>query len=777
MKLIHAAVVALLFATLPATAQSRLTGKVYDQVTKEPLVGAVICIPGTTTGTVTGNNGRFHLESEATIDSVRISYVGYIAQLINISSDSITIALEPRTHSLQPVTVTASRDGQERKDIPASVNSIAPEVIRETNPTQLNQVLNKIPGLVMKDLNNEQHMMSIRQPMTSRPYFLYLEDGLPIAPVGNFNHNQLIEVNMLGIRTVEVMKGPASSVYGSNAVGGAINFITQSPSMLPMGRVGYQMNNYGYQRVEFFASNHLSPKFGLSVGGYMARQRDGWQTYSDFDKLSLSAKAVYYVNAKNDLTFYFTHNSLNTQTGGSIDSAGFYSRKFMANNNFCYREVNGMRARVTWNRYWNAGSKTNVTAYFGQSVIGQNPRYRIKNVNSEWAKGEENEDGYRNYGLLLQHVQSFGFLHSKLTAGLTGNIAPTHYESMYGIITRDATTGYYTSFTATDSALADYNTLLFGAGGYLQYEITPVKNMKVVAGLRYDRLSYGYDNQLSSQAFSGVADTTVMNSAWSPKIGMTYDLGNNSGVYVNFSRGFAPPQVSDLFFGTKLPVLKPASFLNYEAGGWAELIKGRLYAEVCVYRLEGVNEIIAFRLADNSTENRNSGRTLHQGMEYSLTYKPVQDILFRIGGTNAVHKYIQYDVQQTAGGELVSYAGNFMAEAPAFIMNAELMIKPHFVKGLRLGLEWQGIGPWYKNDANTARYEDRTFLLKGVSLLHLRCGYRYKNMEIYTNITNLTNELYANSVTRNASNKDTFAAGAPRVVAFGFVCHFEGKTE
>ncbi|MCB0428820.1 MAG: TonB-dependent receptor [Flavobacteriales bacterium] len=759
----------LLLFTTHASAQHTYSGKVFDTETREPLAGVNITVPGTTTGTVTDLTGTFQLNTEKSADSLRASFVGYATQTVKTNIGSgIRIGLDPFVQNLQAVTVTASRDQQQRKDIPATVNQLPAQVINETNATQFAQLLNKVPGLVMQDLNNEQHAMSIRQPMSKRPYFLYLEDGLPIAPVGNFNHNQLIEVNMLGIRNVEVIKGPASSIYGSNAVGGAVNFITQSPTAVPTATIGSQMNNSGYRRVEFYAGNYITPKFGLSIGGYMANQRDSWQAYSDLDKRSISAKAIYHFNQHNHLTGYVTSNNLDTQTGGSIDSVGFYSRQYLSNNAFSYRKVNATRGRITLNHEWAGKATTDVSAYYGQNAIGQLPRYRIRNVNKYAAKGEENENSYHNYGLVAQHTQPVSWLASKLITGVAANIAPNDYWATYLDIGRDTTTGYYTGFTPhPDSLLADYRTNLLGIGAYAQFEANPTEKLKVVVGLRYDQLSYGYNNHLSAQAYSGVPDTSITNATVSPRLGLTYSLGDQSGVYANYSHGFAPPQASDLFNGTKVPTLKPASFNSYEAGGWTALMKDKLYLDVCIYRMEGTNEIISFRLPDNSTENRNSGKTLHQGMEYSVTWKPATDVFLRIGGSQAVHKYVRYVVQETAGGEVVSYDGKYMPEAPGFIANAEITCKPKAVKGLRLSLEWQGIGPWYKNDDNTSRYEDKTLLIRGVSLLNLRAGYAFKGLEVYGNILNLTDELFATSVTRS-NNKDSFAAGAPRLVVLGF---------
>jgi outer membrane receptor protein involved in Fe transport len=508
----------------------------------------------------------------------------------------------------------------------------------------------------------------------------------------------------------------------------------------------------------------------------MAKQRGGWQQFSDFDKLSLSFKTVYNLTDKSKLTGYVTTNDLNTQTGGSIDSAGFYTKQYLSNNNFSYRKVNATRARLTLDKEWNSKHQSSATVYYGNNTIGQLPRYRIKNINKQRASGEENEDSYNNYGAVVQHNVKLNFLKSAVFGGVSFNYAPTKYEASYLAITRDTVTGYYTSFTdRNDSLLADYTTGLSNAGAWLQYELSPLRNLKLIAGVRYDMISYDYHNKLTGAAFSGVPDTVITNRAFSPKLGAIYNLGNGRGIYANYSRGLSAPQVSDLFFGKKVPDLKPAYFDNYEVGGWAALYKRKVYLDVSLYQLNGYDEIVSFTLPDNSTENRNAGKTLHRGIEYSITYTPINDISFRLGGTNAEHKYVEYAVQQKAGGEVTSFNGNDMPEAPKFIANAELTLKPRFVKGLRLGFEWQRMSPWYKNDANTHSYNDETLIFKGVSILNLRTGYRFRQLEGYVNVLNLTDELYANSVTRAANNREAYSAGAPRVFTFGVLYHFGQK--
>ena len=106
----------------------------------------------------------------------------------------------------------------------------------------------------MNDLGNEQHMMSIRQPMTTAAVYQYLEVGLSVRPVGVFNHNALYEVNLAGIDSIEILRGPASSLYGSNAIGGTINFLTKAPSLSPTADLGLSASSEGYRRMDVILS-------------------------------------------------------------------------------------------------------------------------------------------------------------------------------------------------------------------------------------------------------------------------------------------------------------------------------------------------------------------------------------------------------------------------------------------------------------------------------------------------------------------------------------------
>jgi outer membrane receptor protein involved in Fe transport len=197
----------------------------------------------------------------------------------------------------------------------------------------------------------------------------------------------------------------------------------------------------------------------------------------------------------------------------------------------------------------------------------------------------------------------------------------------------------------------------------------------------------------------------------SPKIGFTYNFSNRTGLYANYSEGFVPPQVTELYTGVKVPNLEPSVFYNYEVGGWAEIIKNHLTADISAYHLKGANEVISVKLEDGSFANQNAGRTLHRGIEVGLNANLLNDISFRVSGAFSKHEFVDYIEKG------VTYNNNEMSNAPHWIYNAEIWYRPSYVKGLRIGVELQHVGSYYVDPQNTASYD-------GYSALNLRIGYQ-----------------------------------------------------
>lgn len=747
-------------AALSSRAQ-QIYGRVADAQTREALPGVTVRLCHAPSGCTTNSAGRYELNA-ASADSIIISFTGYISQRIPVeqAQKRSVIYLQPSATNLNEIIVSSSREQQPRTTAPIAISTVSSQQLNEAKPVTLDQVLNKVSGVYMVDLGNEQHTMAIRQPIGYKSLFLYLEDGIPIRTIGDFNHNALIEINMAALRNIEVIRGPASSLYGSEAVGGAVNFITSAPTLVPTAKLQLEGSNWGYRRADFNISSTVK-KLGFVVSGYYANQHNGYMDHSDFHKLALTGKLVYQANEKNKWTNAISYIDYKTDQTGGLDSAHFFARDYKNFQTFTYREVNALRIRSTWEHTWNNTNHTSFTAFFRNNRIGQNPFYAIKDVRgTQKAGGQINSDGFNSYGIIIQHKKQFGWKQAALIAGVSMDYSPASFWADYIDITKDAA-GYYRSYIKTDSSLTDYNVGLLNSAAYTQFEFVPLTRLKVVTALRYDRMDYNFVNHLTPSAYTGAPSERNNFNALTPKLGLTYDLGRDRGIYANYSVGFAPPNISELYTGVKVPVLKPATYYNYEAGGWMAFAKGKGYVDLSLYYMKGSNEIISVREADGSYVNRNTGETSHKGIEWNIKYTPIRSLFFRTSGTYALHEFKAYE-----DGAKV-YTDNQMNGAPKWITNTELTWKPSFLAGFRIGAEWQHIGDYYMDPANTSKYG-------GYDLFNARVGYEWKGFECWVNAMNLGDRLYATTAEKSAYGK-TYRVGPRQTFNIGIAYTFTGK--
>ncbi|MBE7171492.1 MAG: TonB-dependent receptor [Williamsia sp.] len=742
-------------------AQVAIKGKVIDATTNQPVAGATVTGVNTPSNTITDKRGNFTLNLSSPQDSIRLTSAGYTTKSLAASGQEFFILLSPSFANLNEIVVTGGREGQRRTEVPVAIQVISRTAINDTKATRLDMLINKVPGAYMVDLGNEQHSMAVRQPIGTKNLFLYLEDGIPIRTVGDFNHNALIEINQASMDRIEVVKGPASSLYGSEAVGGAINFITQSPTPFLSGKIQAEAGSRGYKRTDFAVSNTFK-KLGIFAGGYYADQNQPQQEHNNFSKTALTLRADYSFNDKLRLSAVADWIAYQTDQKGGLDSAHFYRKDYVSFYRFTYRKVDAFRLRSTLSKEWSENNKTSLTFFYRHSTIGQNPFYSISNIaaNPLKAKGQINEDAFRSWGAVLQHTTKFQSIDAKLITGLSLDFSPATYEAQLIDIDRNAGNVYY-NYTVKDSLLTSYQVDLLNTAAYAQFEYKPAKQLKLVAAARYDRLDYQFDNHLPPSAFTGAPDATDHFDHFTPKLGLTYDFGSGKGVYVNYSVGFAPPNITDLYTGVKVPVLKASSYNNWEAGGWVSFAANKGYAEVSLYKLDGENEIVSVRLADGSYQNQNAGKTSHKGIEATVKYAPVEDINIRLAGSYAEHKYISYIEQGK------DYSGRTMAQAPPFIYNGELTCKPHFIKGFRIALEVQGMNKYYTDPQNTATY-------KGFAVFNARAGYTFKGFELWTNCLNVTDKVFATTVEKSAFGT-SYRPGQLRTINVGLAYNFRNQ--
>jgi outer membrane receptor for Fe3+-dicitrate len=223
--------------------------------TGAPLSDVTVFAPTLRRGTLTESTGRFHL------GGIPAGTVHLVAQRVGLAMDTVSVTLQAgATAQIQltmreaatvvaPVVVSATRELQRRSEGSVTIDALGTNDIRQTHASHPRELMNRLAGVHVSDLSGEGHSMAIRQPITTKPMFLYLEDGIPTRATGFFNHNALYEVNLPQAAGIEVIKGPGTALYGSDAIGGVVNVLTRSAPLTTSVEASVERGSFGYGRL------------------------------------------------------------------------------------------------------------------------------------------------------------------------------------------------------------------------------------------------------------------------------------------------------------------------------------------------------------------------------------------------------------------------------------------------------------------------------------------------------------------------------------------------
>jgi len=670
---------------------------------------------------------------------------------VPIIASSQVNSLRLSDSSLQTVIVTASKSKEKRIESPIAISVLGQKQIQEAKATRLDFLLNKVSGVFMPSIGNEQHMMSIRQPVSLKGLYLFLEDGLPIRTSGLFSNNALIEINTAAIQQIEVIKGPASALYGAEAIGGVVNFIHAPRPSNNLLSISNHINNNGLLKSDL-AWNKAGQKAGWAIHLSQIGQKNGQLEYSDYTKSAISLKRDF--NYKKWMGYQqVQYIHYGGQTSGTVDSLKFQAKNYTTQQSFTYRKIDLIRVRQNLSYVWNEAQKTTVNLLYRGNTMDQNPAYLIAASSSPTKfKGQINSNHFDAYVLDIQHQIVLKKIKSKILIGGYMDATRQGLVANYIDIIKDTTLNKFTKYTrpAIDSLITNYSTTIYNKAVYANW-MQPITNrLRVNATLRYDQFNYQFKNKLAT----GTPSANNVFTNWAPKIGMTYNQPNWGG-YLNFSKGFVPPQITEIYNAVRVPYLLPQNFSNYEIGSWIRIPKG--YIEWSLYQLNGQNEIVSVRQADGVNLNQNTGQTKHYGIEYQVKYNFSKLLQFNFNGSNAKHLYINTILKGT------DISNKEMVAAPRFFSNLTLLSQ--WNNALSSSLEWQHQSSYFMDEINATRYS-------GFDVLNLRVNYTMQKHEFWLQCMNLTDQFYASMATKNFSvkgnNAYAYYLGDNRTIALGW---------
>ncbi|MDE2997261.1 MAG: TonB-dependent receptor [Bacteroidota bacterium] len=737
------------FSAPSSVAQNTFDGLVVEQANGRPIPGVHVFLLADGAGVISDTDGTFRLRRPPRPDTLVARFIGFEEVRVPVSPDQasrLTLRMSMKDIRLNDVVISATRERQFASDIAASIGSVDGRAIRDQNPSHPSEVMGQIAGVWVNHTTGEGHMTSIRQPLSTDPLYLYLENGVPTRSTGFFNHNALYEINIPQSNGIEVLKGPGTALYGSDAIGGVINVTSAAAPPDPMMEVMLEGGSFGYRRV--LASGGTTSGLNGVRLDFNATASDGWRDATDYARQSATLR---WDRRSNSDWVLRTVASFSRVDQGPAGSAALSEQDYLADASMnyqpvSYRKVTAVRVSSAFEKL---GRQTmvSITPYARFNTMDLLPNWSLTFDPATW------ETQNLSVGALLKVRKDFPAFRSRVVSGLDLDLSPG--ERIETAVDPVREGKIFTAYTMADP-LYDYYVTYSQVSPYVHVESSLVESVRLTAGLRFDRMAYDYTNnlgELTAGRHRRPVDATRSFSALSPKLGLTWQVHRSANLFAAWRSAFRAPSENQLFRqgGSSNSIdLDPVTAVNSELG-----IRGRLQRwgqyEVTAYQLIKKDDILDLVLDDGTIVSSNAGRTEHRGIEYGAASAAWHGLSLSVSGSYAEHRYEEWDAEN---GD--DYSGNEMEVAPRSLLNAGATWKMGILEGAAFTVEWSRLGDYWMDPANSSKYNGHSLLN-----LHVRV-HLTKDLTLLSRMSNVTDKLYAERATYNRFRGDEFAPGSPR---------------
>jgi vitamin B12 transporter len=466
----------------------------------------------------------------------------------------------PRAGTLEPVVVTAARSAQPIAEVLADVTTISGEEIRRSGVQSLTELLQRQPGVEIIQNGGPGSVSGVLLRGANRGQTLVLVDGLRVGS-SSAGSTTFEAIPLDQIERVEILRGPASSLYGADAIGGVVQVFTRKPEgsgFTPNASAGYGTYNTVSAAAGFSATSGAL-RMSLQAGG---RRSDGFNaivnpdnfSYNDdrdgYSTKNLSASANWTWAAGQELALQYLGNRLDSQFDGG---PGYDDRT------------------ITKLQTWSVVSRNRINdAWTTQLTAG------------EGSDDSESQTAFGNFPFRTTQQQYLWQNDVVLPLGTLGVILERRLEHL-----------------ATDAAFATTQRNTNSATGVYQVRYG---DFALQANLRHDD-----SNQYDGKTTGGIAGGYRLSPAWRITAGA--------------STGFKAPSFNDLYYpGFSNPDLVPETSRNYEAGVYWSASSGDARWEVRAVGFHNdVSDLIVFQCdASFNCLPRNVASATLRGVTFGL---------------------------------------------------------------------------------------------------------------------------------------------------------------
>ena len=629
--------------------------------------------------------------------------------------------------AIDEVVVTSSRRDAPAAEHAGNVAVLAAEVIDASAHAHIHELMTRVAGAWIVRGSGQESLPSIRSPVLTGPgscgAFLTLENGVPTRPAGFCNVNQLFELPTELAERVEVIRGPANALYGSNGLHGTINVLLPVAGEATEYSLELGANEFGRVRIRKGDAGRHAGIVYASDGGF--RDDSGYRQ----GKLHLAAEAAMFGG---DTSLWFVATDLDQDTAGFIVGEDAYRDPALNRQNLnpeAFREAGSQRLAARWR------------GQVGRFEADIRPFLRHSDMEflQHFLPGKPlEENGHTSAGLLTLFRLDSGSWSTSF--GVDFEWADVFLrETQFG-----PTEGSdFLQETRPEGKHYDYAVQSFSGAAFVQAELTVTDRFVLGMGLRVEQHRYDYDNRMldgntrddgTPCGFGGClytrpADRTDDFADVAPKLGARWRINDDAVVYASVARGFRAPQMTELYrlqSGQQVSDLDSETLDAIEAGWRGGGARWSLDASLFAMRKS--NSV--YRDADGF--NVSGGRSRHEGVEVAWLQELHDDWSLAVNATYARHVY-DFDAVAARGETFVS--GFDVDTAPRWQGSAELRYSP--AERWAAALQWVGLGSYYLDAENRFTYP-------GHDIANLRVRYALtRALSVTARVNNLTGRAIA----------------------------------
>ncbi|MBD2309025.1 TonB-dependent receptor [Chroococcidiopsis sp. FACHB-1243] len=657
---------------------------------------------------------------------------------------------------LVPNATAGTRTDTPLRDIPQSVQVIPQEVIEDQQVIRLEEALRNASSFIYGGTDTTTEANYIIRGFERTPV---LQDG--------FRQYNLPEVpEAANLERIEILKGPASILFGEIQPGGVINTVTKKPLSEPFYEAEFQAGSYDLVRPRIDISGPLTTDGNLLYRlNALYLDSESFRNYDrNIERFFIAPALTWKIGDRTDITFEleYADSERPFDTDGTVavgegiadiprdrilnEPDDYIERDFFkVGYNLEHRFNDNWTLRNAF-RYLNSSvfsDKLTIASDFDEATGILNRVYAYDDFDSEDYSLQTNVVGKFNTGT-VEHTLLFGV---DLNRSNSSNFVrvdffnPTPidiFNPVYGTVPRPA---------SEDLPLAqDTETETDRVGIYLQDQIALFDNLKLLAGLRFDSVNQEATNAEAFFTPTG-ADPTQNSDAWSPRVGIVYQPIPEISLYASYSQSFTPNTSTGLTASGEL--LEPEKGEGYEVGIKAELLEGGLFATLAYFDITKQNVASTDpNFIDLGGVFVATGEQRSRGVELDVTGRILP-------GWNIIASYAHTDAEITEDN--VFEIGNRLVGVPK--NSASLWTTYEIQSGSLQGLGF-GIGFNYVGEREGDL--DNSFELDSYFLTNAAIFYRRENWRFALNFKNLFDTDYI--VSAPSSRVARIAPGEPFTV-------------